>query len=125
MSYCQDLRDRVFSFLDAGGTQVEAARRFQIHPDTVRVWLKQPRELQPQKTGPKGNRKFDRRELAYAVHLRPDLLLKELAEYFGVSVATVSETLTQMGIKRTKRSTVQGYAVLSPMVVVERKVARC
>jgi len=50
MAYSVDLRERVVNFVKAGGTRLQASRRFKVGEVTVYRWLKKTdrgRKLQP------------------------------------------------------------------------------
>jgi transposase len=70
MNYSKDLRERVISFVQAGGSKVEAARRFQVNRRSVYGWLANPAK---KKTGPKGSFKLDWNQVKAAVESRPDV----------------------------------------------------
>jgi transposase len=107
MAYSEDLRQRVLSFVARGGGKAEAARCFEVSLRTVFLWLGQGAAHQPGKPGPTTSRKFSREELAAMVKKQPDLLLKELAAHFGVSLNAIRHALTQMGISRKKNTAVR------------------
>lgn len=107
MAYSEDLRKRVLSFVARGGSKAEAARCFEIHLRTVFLWLKQGEGHQRSKPGPTTSHKFSRDELAAMVKQQPDLLLKELAAHFHVSLNAIRHALTQMGFSRKKNTAVR------------------
>jgi transposase len=107
MAYSQDLRHRVLSYVQAGGSKAEASRRYAIHVDTVHKWVKQGVNHQGKKPGSKDSRKFSRLALAQAIQEQPDLMLKELAARFGVGISIVSETLYLMNILRKKNAAIR------------------
>jgi transposase-like protein len=107
MAYSQDLRHRVLAFVNAGGSKAEAARRYEIHVDTLYQWIKQPPDHQAKTPGPKDSRKFCRVALAKAVQEQPDVMLKELAQRFAVSTAVISATLRKLGLRRKKNTAVR------------------
>jgi transposase len=107
MSYSHDLRERVLQCIKQGGKKIEAARRYGIHINTVYAWLAQPDDHQAKKPGSKDSRKFKQADLAQAIKEQPDLMLKELAQRFGVSVSDISATLRKMGISRKKNAAVR------------------
>jgi transposase len=103
MRYGKDLRGRVVSFVARGGSKSEAARRFGVTRATVHNWLRLGADLAAQKPGPKGASKLDWNKLAKAVEKRPDAMLKELAEQFGVGTTAVWYALDQMKLVRKKK----------------------
>lgn len=107
MAYSQDLRRRVLAFINAGGSKAEASRRYEIHVDTLYQWVKQPPDHQAKKPGPKDSRKFCRIALAKAVQEQPDVMQKELAKRFGVSISVISATFRILGLRRKKNAGVR------------------
>jgi transposase len=102
MRYGKDLRIRVLKYLSEGGSKAEAARRFCLSRTTVRVWASQPVEHEAKKPGPRTSYKFDREELIQLIQTKPDLLQKEIAQHFGVSINAISHALKCMKIRRKK-----------------------
>lgn len=72
MTYSQDLRKRVLSFIDEGGKQTQALALFKISRNTLVTWRKQPTNHSPGKPGPKKSRKFDQQALYEQVQANPD-----------------------------------------------------
>lgn len=107
MAYSEDLRKRVLSFVSRGGGKAEAARCFEVSLRTVFLWLEQGSEHKACKPGPTTSRKFSREVLAAMLKQQPDLLLKELAAHFGVSLNAIRHALMQMGISRKKNAAVR------------------
>lgn len=107
MAYSQDLRQRIMLFILQGGGRTEASKRYAISERTVYRWLSQPVDYQPQKPGPRTNRKFDREKLIAIVQAQPDLMLKEIAAQLGVKVNTVSRTLINLGFTRKKNTAIR------------------
>jgi len=96
MTYSLDLRKRVVSFVERGGTRVEASRRYDVHYDTVRNWLRRD-DLRPKTHGSR-QRKLDKAILAKHVQDFPNLLLRERAAYFCVDPSAVWYSLRAMKI---------------------------
>jgi transposase len=107
MAYSADLRERVLSFIERGGSKAEAARLYEVHLRTVFLWVSAGETYVRVKPGPRGSRKFDREALRAMLERQPDLLLKELAEHFGVTINTISHALIKMGISRKKNAAVR------------------
>jgi transposase len=107
MAYSDDLRKRVLSFVARGGSKAEAARCFEVHLRTVFLWIEQGSEHRRGKPGPTTSRKFSRDELSERVKKQPDLLLKEHAAHFGVSLNAIRHALIQMGFSRKKNAAVR------------------
>src|SRR5690348_4312798 len=84
MAYGIDYRRRVISFVAEGGSKLEAARLFKVHPDTIYEWLKRGDDLTP-RPAKKRRRKVDKEALKRHVREYPDALLRERATVFKVS----------------------------------------
>jgi transposase len=104
MRYGKDLRVRVLSYLSEGGSKAEAARRFSLSRSTVRTWASQPQDHEAKKPGPRSSYKFDRAQLARLVQAQPDMLQKEMAQHFAVSINAISHALKCMKIRRKKNA---------------------
>lgn len=96
MTYSLDLRERVVSFVNSGGSRVEAARRYDVHYDTVRNWLRRD-DLRPKAHGPR-RRKLDKTALKQHVRDYPDARLIDRAAHFGVHVNAIWVALRAMNI---------------------------
>jgi len=115
-AYALDLRERVVKFLQAGGSKVEAARRFDVGRRTVYRYLAaaQAGTLAPKTTWGKW-RKLDPQKLQAHVKKHPDATLQELQTVFNVSHNAVWVRLGQLGftlkklIKYRERSEVQRW----------------
>jgi transposase len=105
-AYALDLRERVVKFLQAGGSKVEAARRFDLGRRTVYRYLARAKAgtLAP-KTSWGQWRKLDPQKLSAHVKKHPDATLKELETFFGVSHNAVWVRLGQLGftLKKTHK----------------------
>lgn len=104
MAYSEDLKQRVLSFVAAGGSKKEAARLFVVARSTVFVWLGQPPDHQRRKPGPKTGYKIDRTKLAQLIEAQPDLLQREMAQIMGVSRNGISRALMAMKVTRKKNT---------------------
>jgi transposase len=80
-----DLRKRVITFVQGGGSKTEAARRFQVGRASVYRWTKGPDGLVYQRPGPTGPRRLDWGALRAHVEQYPEATQQERAQYFGVS----------------------------------------
>lgn len=112
MAYSEDLKQRVLSFVAAGGSKKEAARLFAVARSTVFVWLGQPPDHQRRKPGPRTGHKIDRAKLAQLIEAQPDLLQREMAQLMGVSRNGISRAL--MAMKVTRKKTLHYEASLQP-----------
>lgn len=95
-----DLRERVSSYVEAGGSKAEAARRYNVSRQTVYNWLGRD-SLAPKAHGPR-KRKLDKEALVLHVKEHPDALLRERAAHFGVHVNAVWVAMRGEGfVKKT------------------------
>ena len=126
-AYALDLRERVVKFLQAGGSKVEAARRFAVGRRTVYRYLAAAAAgtLAP-KTSWGQWRTLDPQELSAHVKKHPDATLQELATALAVSHNAVWVRLGQLGLtlKKTRKipRTQRGAALALPART--RKVQR-
>ena len=97
MAYGIDYRRRVISFVQEGGSKLEAARLFKVHPDTIYEWLKRGEDLSPRPSMTR-KRKLDKVSLRRDVKDRPDALLKERAAKYGVHESSMSRALRKLKI---------------------------
>ncbi|MCB9982301.1 MAG: helix-turn-helix domain-containing protein [Rhodospirillales bacterium] len=96
-----DIRERVVDFVLSGGSKAEAARRYNVSRKSVYNWLLRG-DLSPKKHGLR-RRKLDKEELRRHVRQHPDMLLRERAEIFGISVPGLSIALKTMKIVKKKQ----------------------
>jgi transposase len=97
MAYGIDYRRRVISFVKEGGSKLQAARLFKVHPDTIYEWLKRGDDLSPRPATTR-KRKLDKAALQRDVKERPDALLKERAAKYGVHESSISRALRKLKI---------------------------
>src|ERR1035438_9617710 len=99
-AYALDLRERVVKFLQAGGSKVEAARRFELARRTVYRYLATAKAgtLAPKTSWGKW-RKLDPKKLSAHVKKHPDATLHELAAALAVSHNAVWVRLGKLGFK--------------------------
>jgi transposase len=102
MTYSVDFRKKVVAFVQNGGGQAEAARRFDISLWCVRDWLAR-KDLQPQQKGVPRQRKLDKNTLKARVRDNPDATLQEHARHCGVDRSVIGKALRRMKITRKKR----------------------
>jgi putative transposase len=96
MTYSIDLRERVLSYIEEGGSHAAAASLFKVTPRTIYNWLHRG-TLEPKKHGLR-HRKLDKKLLAQHVRDYPDALLRERAAHFGVHVNAIWVALRTMKI---------------------------
>ncbi|MCB9963417.1 MAG: helix-turn-helix domain-containing protein [Rhodospirillales bacterium] len=101
MTCSLDLKERVVEFVRSGGSKAEAARRFSVSRRSIYYWLGLD-DLSP-KPAASRHRKIDKVRLREHVTAHPEMLLRERAKVFGVSVPGLSIALKTMKIvKKTK-----------------------
>lgn len=96
MTYSLDLRHRVVSFIEEGGSQREAQRLFKISRNTIYRWCTSE-DLLPKVHGPR-QRKLDKSALKRHVQEHPDAKLCERAVHFGVHTSAIWYALRSMNI---------------------------
>lgn len=109
-SYDIKFRTKVVTYIKAGHTQAEAARKFGLNPHTVCNWIKLINEnkgLRPILV-PRGPHKLPREKLVEYVKEHPDALLENIATHFKCARSTIHKTLRNLGIRRKKK---QNYTV--------------
>lgn len=104
MRTSKDLRIRVLRFIEGGGSKAEAARRYEVGEASVYRWVRNGKDWRPAKPGrPVGQGdKLDRDALKAALAAQPDLMLKELAAMFKVSITAVHHACKTLGLVRKK-----------------------
>ena len=105
MSYSVDLRERVITFIEEGGSKVDAARIFDVSRNTIYSWLTKKAERGTLKDDPpkRGWKKINPEVLIAYVNQNPDLTLAEYARHFGASAPSVYLTFKRLKITRKKR----------------------
>ncbi len=102
MAYSLDLRKRVLTFIENGGSKVEAAKLFNVSRDIIYKWQRASDPLAVQKPGPRGPRCIDYKALEQQVKDYPDQTMIERAAHFGVSKYCIWYGLRKLGISRKK-----------------------
>ena len=101
MHYPITFRRKVLAHINEGMSKREAARLFKISPQTLYNWLSRE-DLEPS-LAKQRHRKIDKEKLRAHVKEHPQMLLRERAKVFGVSVPGLSIALKTMKIvKKTK-----------------------
>lgn len=100
MSYNVDLRERVVNYVRSGGSPDNAAQLFNVGRSTIYRWLGAP-DLHP-RPAKERKRKLDKAALAAHVHEFPDLLLRERAVHFGVTVNSIWSALKKINLADKK-----------------------
>jgi len=104
MRCSSDLRKRVISFVQAGGSKRDAARRFGVGEASVYRWLSCG--IVAKKPGPKSTHKLDMALLAQNVAMHDDWTQAERAQHFGVTRGCIWFALERMKISRKKNDEV-------------------
>ena len=107
MRCSSDIRERVASFVCAGGSKREAALRYGVGEASVYRWLSREDATAYSKPGPRGPRKIDLKALAENVERHDDWTLAERARHFGVSDFCISHNLKRLRVSRKKNDAVQ------------------
>ncbi len=101
MHYPITFRRKVLAQIKEGVSKREAARLFKISPQTLYNWLMRE-DLNPALSKER-HRKIDKAKLRAHVKEHPQMLLRERAKIFGVSIPGLSIALKTMKIvKKTK-----------------------
>jgi transposase len=106
MAYDEKYRVRAVAFKNNGHTFEELKEVFGIFNNTYYRWQKNKERTgfyAPKSEKRTRKRKIDLEELKLAVEEKPDAYLRELAEKFKCSLASVHSRLTQIDITRKKR----------------------
>lgn len=98
-AYGVELRKRVVSFVEEGGSKLEAARRFKVARQTVYTYLAMSKDgsLEPKKSWGSW-RKLDPERLRKFIKEHADSTLMEMEKVFGVSHNTIWVRLNKLGI---------------------------
>ena len=105
MSYSIDLRERVITFIEGGGSKVEASRLFQVSCRTVFMWIQQKKERGNLKIKSRESKpyKIDEKALIAYVKENPDHYLKQIAEHFHVTAPAIFFALKRLKITFKKK----------------------
>lgn len=101
MPYSLDLRKRVVSFVEEGGSVSKAARLYQVGRATIYRWLSRA-DLRPTQVT-RRKRKLDWEALRKDVEQNPDAKLADRAQTFGVRTNAIFYAMKEMGITRKKK----------------------
>lgn len=105
MAYSLDLRKRVVRFVQEGGSKIEAQRRFKVSIWCVRNWCN--RSTLETTYSHKGRpRKVGLEELRQYIQKHPDMLLRELAQHFGVHINSIWHACRVLKITHKKNTSV-------------------
>jgi len=101
MTYHTPHRIAVLSFIENGGSKVEATRIFKVSRETIYRWLRLE-DVAPKPPPKTRHRKIDKAALRRHVEEYPDLFLRERAACFGVAISSMSLALSKMKIRKKK-----------------------
>jgi putative transposase len=105
MSYSLDLRERVITFIEQGGSKVDAAVLFGVARPTIYKWLRKKADTGSLKDAPLKRKwkKINPVELEAYVKENPDLTLADYAKHFGASSPSVCAALKKLKITHKKK----------------------
>jgi len=105
MTYQTPHRIAVLSFIQNGGSKVEAAKVFRVSRAAIYRWLKlaDPAPKPPPKTR---YRKINKVVLRQHVEENPDMFLRERAAHFDVAISSMSLALSKMKIRKKKNAAI-------------------
>ncbi len=110
MRYSQDLRKKAVEYVLKGNSRRKTAKIFQVHHETVGMWVKKYKE-----TGEIKDREFKRKpkkidpeKLEKYIEEHPDAYLREIAQVFNCTPVAVHNRLKKLGITRKKTKSLQG-----------------
>lgn len=106
MSYSEDLRERVVTFVRAGGSKLKASKLFKVSRWCIYNWL-QREGLAAEVRGRRKPYRLCAEALAAHVVAYPDAFLHERAASLGVSRYAVWYGLQRLGISRKKNASVK------------------
>ena len=101
MTYQTPHRIAVLSFIENGGSKVEAARIFKVSRETIYRWLSLD-DIAPKPPAKTRHRKIDKGALRAHVRQYPDMFLRERAAHFDVKMSSMSIALRKMGIVKKR-----------------------
>lgn len=101
MTYPTSQRIAVLSYIEEGGSKVEAARIFRVSRDTIYRWLALE-DIAPKPPPKTRYRKIDKAALRAHVAQYPDMFLRERALHFEVKISSMSSALAKLGIRKKK-----------------------
>ena len=103
MTYQTPHRIAVLSFIENGGSKVEAAKLFKLSRDTIYRWLSLD-DVAPKAPPKTRYRKINKDVLRVHVKKHPDMFLRERATIFNVHMSSMGHALSKMKIRKKKRA---------------------
>lgn len=111
MAYSIDLRTRVVSYVESGGSRLSASRIFRVGERTVRNWINLRRETGSVSCRPHGGgfvSKVDSTKFKQYIADNPDKTLQEIGDYFGVTHEGAAYNLRKHGYVYKKNTSLPG-----------------
>ena len=106
MAYSRDLRTRVLSYVESGGSRISASTIFKVGERTIRNWITLQRETGSVNCRPHGGgftSKIDSAKFKQYIADNPDKTLHEIGEHFGVSHEGAAYNLRKYGYVYKKK----------------------
>ncbi len=109
IAYSIDLRERVVSYIEAGGSRISASQIFSVGERTIRRWLllkKETKSVCPKPHGGGYPAKINLTTLKEYVDSHPDKTLEDLGKEFSVSHVSIWKALRKIGYVYKKNTSV-------------------
>lgn len=101
MTYSVDLREAAISYINNGGSKIEAEHIFKVSRATLYRWLEMD-DLSPKVHGSR-SRKIDTSTLRKHIKDHPDMYLHERSALFNVGISWMHYALKRLGIVKKER----------------------
>lgn len=104
MAYSNDLRQSVMQYVESGGSKSKAVAIFGISLKSIWNWIKKKKEgdLAPKKRAA-SPRKLNQEQLFKFIESHPDAYLREIAEFFDVTIQAIFYACKRYKISLKKR----------------------
>ena len=104
-TYSEDLRKRVIEYLDQNNDYKATSVTFKVSVSAIGRWYRKYKKDGHYEAKKRGGsqRRIDLERLADYVKSNPDMMLKEAAEEFKVSIFTISYWLRELGYSYKKK----------------------
>lgn len=103
MTYQTPHRIAVLSFIENGGSKVDAEKLFKVSRAAIYRWLKLE-DVAPKPPPKTRHRKIDKGALRRHVAENPDMFLRERAAHFGVAISSMSLALSKLKIVKKRKN---------------------
>ena len=100
MAYSLDLRKKVISYIENGGSPSKASKVFQVGRASIYRWLERVEPIEVKRR----NRKLNWKALEQDTQTNPEARLIDRAKQFGVRPSAISYALKEMKITRKKNN---------------------